>query len=219
MDNSNGRCVSKPTALAFAKGLLVPLANHKRSVYLEGTACCFKTSLLKEFEKMGYNTVFNDFFEQVQMYPDHVHKHSSPQIAAYANLVENINFAKRGDLYDRSPFASIIYKSIFERLPLDFDKLPKYCDLLVVVVIDSNIKGVVDRMKKRNNGIDLFSEQYVETQNKLFLKLAKKYNFLCIDLNCNQSGPSDNGPSSGGYHYLFEVISELLKNERMLING
>lgn len=170
----------------------------ERDIFLDGTACCGKTTLLKKLPNKEYIfPVFNDFHEQVVKHPKHLFKHTVPEQGYHAHLYETLEFATKKDgikVYDRSPFATFIYSHYFSGTPINWDEMPKECPLNIIIIIDSDVKSVCERMKKRNNGIDVLNEDYVKWQNKMFTLLAKKYDFNLIDLSFN------------GYDYIYEVV-------------
>lgn len=180
-------------------------------IFLEGTAGIGKTTCIKGLQEDGYTCVFNDYFEMSQQNPIYLNKHGNMAKTMNYDLQQNLIMLQytnsRADriIFDRSPFASVLYTyigQVLQRSTVDNDVISKevyemaykydwvkYKKMCVIVWINTNCKEIVKRMKARNNGLDTISKKYVKVQNMVFKAFANVMEFPL----CNTDGmtPSD----------------------------
>lgn len=170
--------------------------------FIDGTACLGKTTLLKKLE-FAIPVLKGDYLENCRENPIWLSKSFNPMLST---LYDHFCWsrAKPLCLMDRTPVAAMLYDLIFkDSFELSFEDwvsetTPMLVSFTVLPQIYSNWHGLinifngnedimVERMKKRNNGIDSdftsFSEnptavlekhrQYVMRQNFLFSKLKE----------------------------------------------
>lgn len=161
------------------------LRSHPPTVFLDGTACCGKSTILRKLHAEGYAVVIGDYYEHCQENALWRQKTQSRHLDLMYNAY-TFTRVRLGAAHDRSPLSNCAYAYIFAlmdgsltessfadeliRIPPDFWSF--YQDCLYVIVIDRNEEEVVARMIQRNNGLDVCSKQYVYCQAVVFEHLA-----------------------------------------------
>lgn len=89
---------------------------NKNTLALDGTACCMKTSILRKFEKDGYRCKYMDFKENVDIYPDFIHKTKRSKLSYMYTIhqMTQLQYDSDVDFIDRSPLSDLWYFIIFE---------------------------------------------------------------------------------------------------------
>lgn len=237
-------------------------------IFLEGTACTGKTSLLEKLQNVSstlhglkIKCVFNDYKEMVDIFPLYRLKRNHGWIDALYNIHQYmLLFQTMQDdddpdviIFDRSPLASLAYNIILKRTPkvkevkselsylkykpknvLSFTKeqqleleynlefhttnikkiLPKLFETnnwFMYMFKETDLDVNVERMRRRNNGLDIISNDYVYLQNHVFEGLAS-----CLDsskvqiIDVTQCGPEHFSESSP---VLDDIITKLYFHE------
>lgn len=170
--------------------MLVSLIKMK--IALEGTACLGKSSCIDTLAEMGFPVIKGDF-------GDHIKQFNCLKTKKYSSIIQGaygifLNTRSQDNhLHDRSPLANIIYDLIHQVLEEqqteeaayeDLEKImpllrPMLRDWFVIVLESSETdEHLLNRMKKRNNGIDVMSLEYVRLQNNFWNFLANKLGLL-----------------------------------------
>lgn len=163
-------------------------------IALEGSACLGKSSCINSLAKMGFPVVKGDFANHITEFEClKTKKHSSVIQGAYGIFLNAR--AKDGHLHDRSPLANIVYdlihkvlenyqteesayEEIEQTIPLLRPMLREW--FIIILESDETNQGLLARMQKRNNGIDIMSLEYVRLQNNFWSFIARQLGLLCL---------------------------------------
>lgn len=195
---------------------------NKRIYYLDGTAACYKSSILSKLQQD--NICFTTSSDLIHLRNDfpafYTHEDGFQyNTISWYSMYQSQMFlnGKIGNNYnimccDRSPIASLIYGIINKKgkkiSAQDLEEiLPSWiCDYLnstnVVFLIDTNINAVKDRVIKRGDfDVILATDEYFVLQNIYFKSIAETCNAPYFDIN---------GKSfSDVYEYIFNWVTNI----------
>lgn len=165
----------------------------KKNIYLDGVACLGKTTILKKLQREGFIVYFNEYFDIYNKY-----KPTSQTNEIISTMQSFFEIEKLNDLYvnphgfgfhDRTHLSTIIYRMIFMRMnhvnygelfKFFIPKMLKFASEHVVIFMllqkfdDMRYQQqLLKKMKDRNNGLDVFSLDYIEAQQKVFEQIYK----------------------------------------------
>ncbi|ABM45763.1 unknown protein [Spodoptera frugiperda multiple nucleopolyhedrovirus] len=155
---------------------------------LGGVACTTKTTLLKKLDKKSNNisvhlSDYKEFNDEYKM----DHRVGSLFWIAHRLMTDDRDVDNKTlNVYDRHPMESLVYEAIRRDINLEdsckiFEQSAKmnFFDdwkLVFLRVKPGTESHVVKMMRKRNNGIDLITEDYVKKQNERFEQMTRYYN-------------------------------------------
>ncbi|KAK9694277.1 dUTPase [Popillia japonica] len=158
-------------------------------IAIDGTACTGKSTFLKQLQIMSLPVIVGDYYEHCNRFPilkDKFANTDHKNIYTFYLTNKSID----GYIHDRCPISNIIYDWIIKILNgnMSIDEglsmVNKYKDLLypegwfvIIWVTEEDEDIVINRMKQRNNGIDIFTAEYIRVQNQMFREVAKVFNF------------------------------------------
>lgn len=172
--------------------------------YLDGTAACFKSSILTNlyqnnvcFTSSSDLTLLRNEFPELYTRTDGIQFNTISWYSMYqTQLFLNGEIGKNYKIMccDRSPVAPFVYgivnkkgeklsvpelQEIIPSWMLDYFKSSN-----VLILIDSDIKSVKERLLKRN-GFDtnLATDEYFLLQNYYFKSIAEICNIMCLDIS------------------------------------
>lgn len=165
--------------------------NSKNPVFIEGTACLFKTTSLVAL-KDDFKVSLSEFSVDVDLYPHYRAKTSSLEYTIY-KFIQYFMMSSTFNIMDRTPLSNWFYSLIFENLkspinlneigenlPEIFVEFCKKLNVLVVISPEGEENIVLDRMINRSNGIDILSIDYVRSQNQIFSYFATLFEWPVI---------------------------------------
>lgn len=177
---------------------------------LDGVACTTKTSMLKKFEELpNFSVHYCDYKEISERYK--LTTSLSGMMYGMHRMRSDETSAVDGhhNVFDRQPASALLYQCIFnncddEELQKNFDtiealKLSRNYKSIIMLIEPGQESLVVDMMRRRNNGIDIMTEEYVRRQNHVFRAWARFNNYVTftIDFKKNLNAQQDE---------LFEII-------------
>src|SRR5699024_5103481 len=129
----------------------------QKSVFIEGTSCTFKTTILSRLEAEGYPCVTGDFAEHAARHPG-PRKQLSDQAMKLVYLTYLYLDHKPYCIIDRTWFATVVY-SIVNRSTVDSvasECLDNVYDIPidVLVILESKPEENLARMQHRGSNID-----------------------------------------------------------------
>ncbi|EZG42930.1 AAA domain protein [Gregarina niphandrodes] len=156
-----------------------------QTLILEGTACLGKTTVLQRLAGEGFSVVVGDYAEDCIQYNVFRDKDLN-NVLELAYMLFQFSKLKPNTLHDRGPLSSLAYRMVHDILnrrhslqdfEILFAQLPAqlwntFRQLNTFMVVEHDIKGGLQRMILRNNGIDVMSEEYIDVQNRVFEFLA-----------------------------------------------
>lgn len=155
--------------------------------YIDGLASTTKTTILHLLRQKhsDWNVRLTDFSECIQTLKDERiadSKERNTLIYVMLRCSETFDPLKI-NICDRHPAASIAYNFIFD--PINFNEMKTERTFLkikklfpdwrgcILLPKDGQEKLIVKFMKKRNNGLDIFTEDYVTSQIRIYKIWAK----------------------------------------------
>lgn len=167
-------------------------------IALDGVACLGKTSALqiveKEFNKSVSFVDYHDYLKIIGQETPSGTKRSG-LITALAYTVFNLLGQRGGEYVDRSPVSSILYQIVFmpeeerdEALADAFDiftcaNLLRDIQIVCLLPAPGTEKHVVELMRKRGNGIDVLTEEYVRAQTFVFRKFVEHFQLSYFEID------------------------------------
>lgn len=169
-------------------------------LYIEGTSGVGKTTCIKKIAKLHGSKVEThmiDFFNLIEDFKPYLDKASNDSINVGYCIDLGIRISSalgktpndKHALFDRGVISTLLYSIIFKKLDCKYEidweqeiksvisgqaleSLKKEGNVLVVLCPDEQIEEILDRMRKRDNGIDLLNERYILLQNGAFAAFA-----------------------------------------------
>lgn len=133
-----------------------------------------------------------DYYEDVSKYPSLL---NLDKLSKLNYLMYSIKNRNKAGIYDRSPFAVILYSIIrdksfnLDNLSTTFNQIKQLnlidCNekFLILLPEPSNFPIVLELMIKRGNNIDELTEDYISRQYKVFFEFAKFFSFPTFIVN------------------------------------
>lgn len=172
--------------------------NFENLIFLEGTACLFKTTALLSLQECGYKVMFSDFEQDIKKFPHYKSKADVKHFDLEYSIfkVANIFSQKtKYDFCDRTPIANWFYSLIIKdmentidldiianQLPEVFKEFCKNLKVLILVCAEGSEGKTYNRMLERNNGLDYEILQYVLSQNKVFKFFGNFFNWPILTI-------------------------------------
>ncbi|CAK1579814.1 unnamed protein product [Parnassius mnemosyne] len=175
----------------------------KRFIALEGLACTFKTTLLKRFAATNKKVTvhLSDFAEVIQEL-DLQNKKTAPLIYTAARVAEMAKCSAGVHIFDRVAITSVLYTHIFneddddarhDSILADCASLKKsglmadWGRTLIMLTKPGQEDELVENMRKRGNGLDWLSVEYVRRQNQVFKIFAEQFGLPVYELDLAKS--------------------------------
>lgn len=182
-------------------------------VVLEGVACLGKTTISTMIATRTNNKValvdYAEFHKTTENLKLTEKIFDSLYIAWY-----NKN-SMTGHLIDRSPVSNVLYGLIFagstdeecEDAFRGIKALGLIANMKILVFLpkDGTEETVVDKMMYRNNGIDIWSLEYVEAQKRVFSRFAEYFSLKVLEVDITSNMTKE-----------LERIYEEVKNQLLL---
>lgn len=170
------------------------LRNMPSYFALDGVACTTKTTILKRLNAHQDLCVhYSDYKEMSDQFQFNTAL-SGMLYGMYRMRYDETSANEECiNVYDRQPAAAVLYQCIFN--DADDDELHKtFVDIkklglidryqsVVVLVEPEQASLVVDMMRKRNNGIDIMTDEYVLRQNHVFKTWARFNNYVTFTID------------------------------------
>jgi len=165
----------------------------QKSVFIEGTSCTFKTTILSRLEAEGYPCVTGDFAEHAARHPG-LRKQLSDPAMKLVYLTYLYLDHKPYCIIDRTWFATVVY-SIVNRSTVDsvasecldnvydipIDVITSLQSMPVLVILESKPEENLARMQHRGSNIDCNeSVDYIIKQNIAFRVFANAFHWETI---------------------------------------
>lgn len=168
-------------------------------IFIDGVGCLGKTTAIQRMKdpKNKIDYLLMDYLEMTEKYPIFLKKFMQSEMeAAYSiKFMQEIIKTDPDFTYfvDRSPISGILYSIIIKlmngQIKNDSESILK--ELKCIEVLDKyNINFIIpqeihyyqilERMKKRNNGIDNMTLEYIDFQTKVFKLIGEQYNIFMI---------------------------------------
>ncbi|EZG42839.1 putative DUTPase, partial [Gregarina niphandrodes] len=164
--------------------------NNPESVtIIDGTACLGKTSVLRRISLQYPKVVIGDFAEDVRLYPVFKDKNTDGAIDI-AYTIFQLSKLQAGSIHDRGPLSALTYSLIFSiiegrrsmqqtedliaQFPKEMWEIPKR--MQTIIVLEDDPQSCLERMRLRNNGLDIMTMEYVRVQNEVFKLIASRIN-------------------------------------------
>lgn len=155
-------------------------------IYFEGVACLGKTTLLKKIQKIpGFedDILLTDFFEFTQLLGSELNsvctKEKFSIFTAWKNKLLNKSSAK---FVDRSPLSTTFYRWINGDYSDEYIKQALHLYestgmfenylYLVFLPTEGTNSYLIENMKSRRNGIDIYTVDYIKRQMNVFKLLV-----------------------------------------------
>nr|ARX71994.1 dutpase-like protein [Erinnyis ello granulovirus] len=149
--------------------------------YICGTACLFKSTIISNLKSQGYKAKVGDYKETCDKYSFLKNKVDDPIMSVIYNAYTILN-EKEDAVHDRCVIDAIVYDCLFKNVDVaDFSVYMERFKLLnedwlksnyFLFVVAGDEAKTLERMIKRNNGIDLMTIDYVKKQNMYFTLAA-----------------------------------------------
>lgn len=168
-------------------------------IYLEGTACTRKTSLLKDLQhanfpvvnSVGYQCSFNDLTEKIKEFPLFKHKAESAVVEHLYMLDQVSTFLRMREsqqpvvIFDRSPLASIAYTIVLPFFKEDKlrEPMPDVLQKIEDIFEDQQLRDIVKRSAALNpcDYYIFFLNSDAEKTLQLMKKRDNKLDILSTD--------------------------------------
>lgn len=165
---------------------------------ISGVACIGKTHVLRYWMKFNKNVKvqWNGYREDVEEEP----RYKSDRILYMAKLMDRLD----GEEYQvcmRGPEDELVYRMVSEvinkqkTMDEGLHDLENQLECLkktvkkrhpnrqgLVLIWYGKIEDVVESMQKRNNGIDILTEEYVRVQNEMFKLMARRMRWRLVGI-------------------------------------
>ena len=165
------------------------MINCPTAIFLDGIACVGKTSVLRLLHEDGYPVAIGDYFEDSNKYPVFANKAGITRIEVAYSLYCCVKINDH-TIHDRSPLSSLFYQLIFAVMngEMSNEDIEDFCQHLpnelwsswggkrYIILLDEDFSTVLMRMRRRGNGIDVLSINYVQAQKLTFSIVAKHLN-------------------------------------------
>ncbi|ANF29753.1 ORF-105 [Catopsilia pomona nucleopolyhedrovirus] len=150
-------------------------------IYICGTACLFKSTIISRLHAQGFKTKAGDYKEACNKYSFLSNKAADQVMTTIYNAYVILN-EEEGAVHDRSVIDTIVYDCLFRNVPAD--KFITYIEKFKILnekwlqsnyfifVVAGDEAKTLERMIKRNNGIDMLTIDYVKKQNMYFTLAA-----------------------------------------------
>ncbi|AKR14204.1 dUTPase [Dasychira pudibunda nucleopolyhedrovirus] len=150
--------------------------------FICGTACLFKSTIILRLKSQGYKAKVGDYKEACDKYAFLKNKACDPVLTTIYNAYTVLN-EEEGAVHDRCVIDAIVYDCLLKNMPTD-----EFCAYIekfkmlnekwltsnyFIFLVAGNAAQTLDRMLKRNNGIDEMTIEYVEKQNTYFALAAR----------------------------------------------
>lgn len=186
-------------------------------IFLEGVACLGKTSYLRRLRAISewpvYEGDYKEYLDTTGMDPG--------ELSRSLNVV---SFIDKGEgIYDRSPFATAYYNIVYDQNDLGEDEriaklgeeMVKFQNgrrWIIMMIPDGSVDyaDIVNKMLKRNNGLDWISQEYVRRQVNVANKLVK----MCPELLCIRVGTR-----YGEWHSQMDNLIRSLYCGQVIVDG
>lgn len=160
---------------------------NSTKIIIGGTACVGKSRYLSDKGKyFAFPIVHGDYFNHQKEYPMLEGLGDDPiKSILYLNLI--MNKQKAGHIHDRGIIDIIVYQLIWnirhekyglleaERRLRSILKMLTFDDVVYIIIIwGGRLDRLMERMQKRNNGIDWMDCNYINYQDRLFSVVAQE---------------------------------------------
>ena len=174
--------------------------NCPTAIYLDGIACVGKTSVLRLLHEDGYPVAIGDYFEDGNKYPVFANKAGISRIEVAYSLYCCVKINDH-TIHDRSPLSSLFYQLVFAVMNGNMSNkdIEDFCQQLpnemwsywggrrYIILLDEDFSSVLTRMKRRGNGIDILSTNYVQAQKLIFSIVARHLNATILIKRSSES--------------------------------
>lgn len=154
--------------------------------YICGTACLFKSSIVSILRDRGYSAKVGDFKEACDEFPFLRGKGQGDEDGIILGNIYNAYTLLSeidGAVHDRSVLDGIIYDCMFRKIDMpvftrhisNFKRMNErwLMENYFMFLLSGDDEGTLERMLRRNNGIDIMTLDYVEQQNRYFGAAAR----------------------------------------------
>ena len=162
-------------------------------LYLCGICCVGKSTVLHELsQEYDIQPEYTDYFELSLQNPEFKSKHQDPEV----QIIYTINQVLKSTIsipkiFDRSPISDLLYSLVFEEKAkleagknkleamLEWELFRSTCEKYktLYILIDDDDKGAEDdilqKMKNRNNGLDVLDRDYITAQRTIFSTISQ----------------------------------------------
>lgn len=166
---------------------------------LDGVACTTKTTIAKRLgQTPGWVAHLDDYKELSDKFQLDAAS-GGMLFATYRMQVDAAHLRDTNNvhLFDRQPMSALVYKLIHEKADDEtivrafeacarMGQTKNYASL-VLVAKEGTERAVVAAMKRRNNGIDVLTEEYVRQQTKVFCMWAHAFDYPLFYVDYSRS--------------------------------
>ncbi|QAT90337.1 nicotinamide riboside kinase 1 [Spodoptera exempta nucleopolyhedrovirus] len=163
-----------------------------------GVACTTKSTLLQKLNKyININVNLSDYKELHDEFKFD-HRVGSLLYAAHRyKSLQNHDVIKTLQVYDRHPMEAVLYETLHKGISLEETcEIFKQCadmgfaqnwKCIIIRIKPGTESTIVKMMKKRNNGIDSMTEQYVLEQDERFKLFAQYFGAEEFFMDCTKN--------------------------------
>lgn len=187
------------------------LNMFSKIIYLDGVACMGKKTLLRKLDSELYSVKLFDYADfKAFMSRTQIHTEKENTYSMWHTPDIDRGFV------NRSPYSAKLYKLVYELLdnntikPDGFDERlhaiqASHMTVIFLPTNEESYPHIVEKMKRRANGIDRINIEYVRAQTIVFTEYARFNNLLIVYIDFTSKEKLKQ------FHNLYKLMCALIK--------